>query len=198
MYRPCQRLSWFFFSLITGGPLASFEPQQWWAALAPVMPTVSFLGPENVCSCDQRARIRHRERGQRSQRFEDGGWGLSGLEQGRRRSPWHLQEGGPRVRTEKELQVPAGARRHPGPRAGSRQVNRIDPPGVAGLHPQEGMHTGPLWRGRGPALGRCVLRLRPGSSSEGFALVTVQVTRGRQVVAAGGETGGQTSQVTLG
>ena len=63
-------------------------------------------------------------------------------------------------------------------------MNRPDPPGVAGLHPQEGMH---LWRGRRPALGRCVLRLRPGSLSEGFALVTVQVTQGE----AGGSCGGR-------
>lgn len=25
-----------------------------------------------------------------TERFEDGGWGLLGLEQGRRQSPWHL------------------------------------------------------------------------------------------------------------
>lgn len=52
-----------------------------------------------------------------TERFEDGGWGLSGLKQGRRRSLWHLQEGGPRVRTEKELQVPTGTRGQ-GPGAG--------------------------------------------------------------------------------
>ena len=104
---------------------------------------------------------------------------------------WGWNRAGGRVRGTCRREAPgedgegaAGACRHPGPRAGSRQVNRPDPPGVAGLHPQEGMH---LWRGRRPALGRCVLRLRPGSLSEGFALVTVQVTQGE----AGGSCGGR-------